>query len=263
MYADDTTNILSHKSLATLYNIFKKELANVYNWFFANGLIINLNKTKYMLFNNSHSHINLPQLLLGNESLEKVNEFKFFGIIVQNNLQWTSQIHAISMKIACNTGILLSIKNCVPIETLTLLYNSFILSNIQYGIVIWGSTFDSHLNPIVTLQKKALRITTSSHPLAHSKPLALKLHSLLLTELYCYLVGIFMYNVYYKMLNQSITSLFSHTSNVHSPNTRSTVNCFFVPRVESSFLQRQLPYAGRIFWNNLPFNVRSQLCKQM
>ena len=64
------------------------------------------------------------------------------------------------------------------------------------------------------------------------------------------------------MLNQSITSLFSYTSNVYSHNTRSTVNCFFVPKVEYSFLQRQLPYAGCIFWNNLPFNIRSQLCKQ-
>ena len=215
-----------------------------------------------MLFNNSHSDINLPQLLLGKESLEKVNEFKLLGIIVQNNLQWTSHIHVISMKIACYIGILLSIKNCVPIETLILLYNSLILSNIQYGIVIWGLTFDSHLYPILTLQKKALRITTSSHPLAHSKPLALKLRTLLLTKLYCYHVGIFMYNVYYKMLNLSITSLFSHTSNVHSHNTRSTINCFFVPRVEFSFLQRQLPYAGCIFWNNFPFNIRSQLCKQ-
>ena len=124
-------------------------------------------------------------------------------------------------------NFLLSIKNCVPIETLILLYNSLILSNIQYGIVTWGSTFDSHLYPILTLQKKALRITTSSHPLAHSKPLALKLSTLLSTELYCYHVGIFMYNVYHKMLNHSITSLFSRTSNVHSHNTRSTVNCFF------------------------------------
>ena len=82
------------------------------------------------------------------------------------------------MKIARNIGILLSIKNCVPIKTLTLLYNSLILSNIQFDIVIWGSKFDSHLYPILTLQKKALRITTSSHPLAHSKPLALKLCTL-------------------------------------------------------------------------------------
>ena len=121
-------------------------------------------------------------MLLGNESLKKVNEFKLLGIIVQNNLRWTSHIHAISIKIARNIGILLSIKNCVPIETLTLLYNSLILSNIQYGIIIWGSTFDSHLYPILTLLKKALRITNSLHPLAHSKPLALKLRTLLLTD---------------------------------------------------------------------------------
>ena len=81
MYADDTTIILLHKSLATSYNIFNKELANFYNWFCANGLLINLNKTKYMLFNNSHSDINLPQLLLGNESLEKVNEFNLNSLV--------------------------------------------------------------------------------------------------------------------------------------------------------------------------------------
>ena len=83
-------------------------------------------------------------------------------------------------------------------------------------------TFISNTNTA----KESIRITTSSLSLAYSKPLALKLRTLLLTELYCYHVGIFMYNVYYKILNQSITSLFSHTSNVHSHNTRSTVNCF-------------------------------------
>ena len=94
-------------------------------------------------------------------------------------MDFSHSLHAISMKIARNVGILLSIKNCLPIETLTLLYNSLILLNIQYDIVLWESTFDSHLYPILTLQKKTLRITTSSHPLAHSKPLALKLRTVI------------------------------------------------------------------------------------
>ena len=136
-----------------------------------------------MLFNNFYSDINFPQLLLSNKILEKVNEFKLLGIIVQNNLQWTSHIQAISIKIARNIGILLSIKNCVPTETLTLLSNS----NIQYGHChnLWGTTFDSHLNPILTLQKKA-----STYPLVQSKPPALKLRTLLSNELYCCYVGI-------------------------------------------------------------------------
>ena len=75
------------------------------------------------------------------------------------------------MKITRNIGILLPIKICVTINTLTLSYNSLILSNIQYGMFIGGSTFVSYMNPIVTLQKKVLRIITSSFPLAHSKTL--------------------------------------------------------------------------------------------
>ena len=99
MYVDDTTIILSHKSPATWYNIFNKKLVNIYNWYCASGLLINLNKTKYVLFNNSHY-----------ESLEEVNEFKLLGIIIQNNLRLTSHMHAIFMKITCSIGMLLSEK---------------------------------------------------------------------------------------------------------------------------------------------------------
>ena len=48
MYAEDTI-VLSHKSLATLYNIFNKEIANDYNWFCVNGLLINLSKKIYVI----------------------------------------------------------------------------------------------------------------------------------------------------------------------------------------------------------------------
>ena len=64
------------------------------------------------------------------------------------------------------------------------------------------------------------------------------------------------------MSNLSITSLFSHTSNVQSLNTWSTANFFFVLRVDFSLLQRQLPYVECILWNNLPLNIRYQLCTQ-
>ena len=68
-------------------------------------------------------YVNLLQLLLGNESLEKVNEFKLLGIIIQNNLRWTAHIRGISKKIARNIEIILTIKNCLPIDKLTLSYN--------------------------------------------------------------------------------------------------------------------------------------------
>ena len=43
-------------------------------------------------------------------------------------------------------------------ENMILLYNSFFLSNIYYGIEIWGNIYKSNINIIMLLQKKIIRI---------------------------------------------------------------------------------------------------------
>ena len=43
-------------------------------------------------------------------------------------------------------------------ENMILLYNSFFLSNISYGIEIWVNTYKSNINIIMLLQKKIIRI---------------------------------------------------------------------------------------------------------
>ena len=58
-------------------------------------------------------------------------------------------------------------------NTLCTLCNSFItiLQYLQYCLIIWASTYSSHLQPLFRLQKKALRIITHSPPRAHTYPL--------------------------------------------------------------------------------------------
>ena len=43
-------------------------------------------------------------------------------------------------------------------ENMIILYNYFFLSNIYYGIEIWGNTYKSYINIIMLLQKKIIRI---------------------------------------------------------------------------------------------------------
>ena len=52
MYADDTNTIIliSDKNLIQLENTINDELIKVNNWLKANKLLLNVNKTKYMLF---------------------------------------------------------------------------------------------------------------------------------------------------------------------------------------------------------------------
>ena len=50
MYASDTNIITSDKNLLQLENKINNELTKVNNWFKAYKLLLNVKKTKYMLF---------------------------------------------------------------------------------------------------------------------------------------------------------------------------------------------------------------------
>ena len=50
-FADDTTLYLSHSNLNTLYMNANKAINNLYEWFCANKLPLNVNKTKYIVIN--------------------------------------------------------------------------------------------------------------------------------------------------------------------------------------------------------------------
>ena len=156
-------------------------------------------------------------------------QFKLLGVVIQDSLHWKAQINLLALKIARNVGLLSSIKYLLTKDILLLLCNSLILSKIQYGILLWGSTYATHLHPQVTLQKRALCIVSGSSYLAHTKPIAIKLHTLLFNELYEYHISLFMFNVYRKLFNQSLTCLFLLANNLHTYNTCSVDNSFFVP----------------------------------
>ena len=49
---------------------------------------------------------------------------------------------------------------------------------INYSIEIWGDTYDIHLNSIIKLQKKAVRIISGLRPLDNTEPVFKKLEIL-------------------------------------------------------------------------------------
>ena len=69
----------------------------------------------------------------------------------------------VGKKISKVTGILYRLRKLFPENVLFTLYNSLIISYINYGLLLWG--IDCHKLEI--LQKKALRFMTNSSYIAH------------------------------------------------------------------------------------------------
>ena len=90
--------------------------------------------------------------------IEHVQTFNFLGIMLNETLSWKSHIDMVSNKISKVIGILYRLKHVFPEYVLFTLYNSLIVSYINYGLLLWGG--DCH--KLQSLQKKAIRFMTNS-----------------------------------------------------------------------------------------------------
>ena len=80
MFADDTNLFYSHKNIKTIFNTVNLELNKLNEWFKANKLSLNADKTKYTFFHKLSKRDNiplkLPQLLINDTIIkrEKCNQ---------------------------------------------------------------------------------------------------------------------------------------------------------------------------------------------
>ena len=198
MYADDTT---IYFNLEDFSNIFKEtdinnELEKVNTWLKLNKLSLNTQKTKLMLFHRKQKHIDEVSVIINGTKIERVASFNFLGIMLDENLSWKSHIEMVGNKISKVTGILYRLKNVFPESVLFVLYNSLIVSYINYGLLLWGV----HSHRLDSLQKKALRFMTNSSYLAHTTPLLIKHGLLNVGDMYKLKLLKFYYKLSYDLL---------------------------------------------------------------
>ena len=176
LYADDTTLFCNLEDINSDYKEFtlNQELQHVLEWLLANGLQLNVKKTKYMLFHKQNKIINKLNLRINNNIINETDKFNFLGLHINSRLTWDSHIKEVSTKIIRTTGIIKKLQLTFPKNILLSIYNSLILPHINYCILSWG--YNS--NKIFMLHKKAIRAINSAGYYAHTEPL-FKLYNLL------------------------------------------------------------------------------------
>ena len=115
-----------------------------------------------------------------NTLIERVESFNYLGIMLNETLSWKSHIEMVGKKISKVTGILYRLRKIFPENVLFTLYNSLIISYINYGLLLWE--IDCHKLEI--LQKKVLRFMTNSSYIAHTAPLFIQHGVLRVTDMY-------------------------------------------------------------------------------
>ena len=77
-----------------------------------------------MCFYRSNKTVIYPKLKINNVTNDRVNDFKFLGLIISSNLMWNKDINHISIKVSKVIGIMFRLRTILPSDVLQTLFNS-------------------------------------------------------------------------------------------------------------------------------------------
>ena len=160
----------------------------------------------------------------------------------------TFKYHCIHLtnKLSHIASLLNKVREFLPLSILKLLYNAHVHSTLSYCNTIWGSTTQSHLQPLILMQKRIIRIITNSHYLEHTRPLFKTTNILTLTDLNKFnnIYEFFIKNVPINQDNQRHNYL-TRFRNAYRPH-RSRTNLF-----DRSFL-----HLSPLYFHQLPNHIK-------
>ena len=125
-----------------------------------------------------------------------------------------------SKKIAKGIGILLKSRKLFDNGTLLSLYHTFVYPYLHYCIHVWGKAYNTHLNDLVVLQNKAMRIISDVPPRTNMDRFYVEMSILTVKRIYNYSVGLFMYKYVNKMTPDVFDNFFRNIYDIHQHNTR-------------------------------------------
>ena len=114
-------------------------------------------------------------LTINGVAVERVFEFRFLGVIMDEKLSWKSLIKHVKTKVSKNIFVMNKVKHVLDHKTMRILYCSLILPYFTYCVEIWGNTYTTNIKPLVTLQKRAVRIIHKVEAREHTNGLFISL----------------------------------------------------------------------------------------
>ena len=104
-------------------------------------------------------------------TIEQVRHTKFLGLIFDDNLDWYNHISYINTKMAKGIGIICRAKKYCSTTALINLYHAFLFPYLIYCVEVWGNALSKHVQHLIQLQYKILKIITPSHRFINKKQL--------------------------------------------------------------------------------------------
>ncbi len=160
LYADDTVIYCSSSMIQEVKSKSNTDLVNITDWFNSNLLMLNFEKSSFLLIGGSCKLLcGEVKLVVQGKQIKQAVTTKYLGIKIHENMTWSDHIRDICSKINRRIGILKHVHHILPRQELVTLYNSIVLPLMDYGDLIWGDKNNKLLmKDLQIMQNKAAKV---------------------------------------------------------------------------------------------------------
>ena len=137
LYADD---LALHRPITSAndYYVLQEDITAIENWTAANNLHFNISKCKYMMISRRRTpEIQVPPLTLNGLPLERVETFKYLGLLLSSDLSWFNHIDSVCSRAKRILGLLYrQYYRHADSEAIRQLYISLVRPHLEYGCTV-------------------------------------------------------------------------------------------------------------------------------
>ena len=157
-FADDTILLLSSKNLKSLETQGNTEFGKVLKYFKSNKLILNSEKTKFMIIKPPRKPYKNKIKISQNEmEIKETSSIKYLGIILDNKFKFNLHFQYVVEKLTNTINMLISTRQLLNYKAKMLIYNSKFRPFTDYcSIVFLDKLTGKQLQTLQRLQKKAI-----------------------------------------------------------------------------------------------------------
>ena len=131
----------------------------------------------------------MPSFSFGDDEIQWVTEYKYLGVAIADNLNYSKHIINTALTISRITGTFSGLRQIVPKEILIKLYYALVYPHLCNHIAVWGSAPPSHLKILVVRTNNILRtilgvLWENNRPVLSNDELYRKLNLLKLNNIF-------------------------------------------------------------------------------
>ena len=259
LFADDTTIIYHSNNINDIISKGKIIMTQLTNWFKANKLTLNADKSSFTIFRSSKKIIpNLPdKIKFLNHEITRTSHIKFLGVIIDENLTWIHHINEVCNKLKRYFHIFYNIRHLLGKNNIKTLYYALIYSRIKYGISVYGQACYNKLKRIQFIQNQLLKVLSGKKFRFPTDELHAEFELLTVKDITEQEILTFVHNFLSNKLPPVFNGYFETLASNHNRNTRNGNNLLKISSYPTNIAASSIKIQGAKLWNKLDNSLKN------